>query len=261
MSRAPRKVAYATKMNILKEHAAPLFIGFIFILISITIFFIFSINEGNTPKVDYDLINQEGTETVAKITDIETQYNTKVNGVHPTIISYQYEDNGRTINFKFKTLAERKAQRLEIGAEIPIKKLNGQSIIKDLKPFDATILKYVLLLLFLIGLPFLLYAVYQSQKKLKLYKYGTISNGKILSIVPRRRSKKSQYSQGAIVHYQYKTTKGQSLIGKSFTDNLLIINNKKEAATLPIFVSKDQEEKSCIIPELEAIRNNWEVDF
>lgn len=258
MSRKPRKLAYTTKMNILKEYAAPAFIGSIFILMSIAIFFIFSANEGDAPKVDYNLINQEGTETVAKITDIETLYNTKVNGVHPTIISYQYVDNGRTINFKYKTLAERKAQLLEIGAEIPIKELNGESIIKDLKPFDATILKYILLLLFLIGLPFLLYAIYQSQKKLKLYKYGTISSGKIISIVPRSRSKKSHSSQGAIIHYQYTTTKGESLLGKSFTNDLLVINNTKEAASLPIFIFKEQ---SCMIPELEAIRNNWEVEF
>lgn len=165
MRNNPIKVEKPFIISTLKENAASSFIGLVFIILSLTLFFIFLSNEDDTPQVNYELINQEGIEVVAQITDIETQYNTKINGIHPIIVSYKYLDKGHEVNFKFKTLSERKAQLLKIGEEIPIKKLNGNSIIKDLKPFNATYLKYISLLLLLFGLPFLFYPFYKTLQK------------------------------------------------------------------------------------------------
>lgn len=261
MSRNPRTVSFATKINILKENIPAAFIGFIFTLVGTTLFFVFLSIEDDTPKVDYELISLEGKETLAQITDIEIQYNTRVNGVHPTIISYKYVDNGKEVHTKFKTLAERKVRLLKIGAEIPIKIVDGQSIIKDLKPFNAAYLKYIPLIITIIGVPFLIFAIYKFQRKLQLYKYGDISFGEILSMIHKGGFRKSRTKRGITVQYRYKTTKGKSIIGKALIYDFAILKDKKEGDFLPIFISTEEEEKSCMIPKVEAYRNDWDVEF
>ena len=267
MNNTPRKVKFSTILNILKKKPIPMLFGFLFTLIPLFLVIVLSIlfsSFGNdTPEIDYDLINSQGKETTAEITDIETQYNVTINGVHPTIISYKYSENGKEIESKYKVLEERKIKKLEIGNDIEIKELNGNSIVKDLKPYGFSIWFFLLIPIpfLIIGLPFLIYSILNLKKELKLYKYGKVSKGKIVSIMPKSGLPVSNIGQGIIVHYEYETKRGNKIIEESFTTDFSIMSDKKKGDFSPIFVSLDNDEKSCIVPKLESLRNNWNIDF
>ena len=71
----------------------------------------------------------------------------------------------------------------------------------------------------------------------------------------------SKMGQGIIVHYQYQKSNGQKNFGESFTTDFSILGNKKKGDFLPIFISNESEDKSCIVPKLESLRNNWDIEF
>lgn len=267
MNGIPRSVNFSTKYKILKKKPIPTLIGFLFtllpIFIAILITIIFSAIGNDTPKVDYDLINKNGTNGIATITDIETQYNVTINGVHPSTISYKYSENGKEINSKYKTLSPRKVENLNIGNNIEIKYLNEDSIITELKPYDfsAKFFLFFPIPFLIIGLPFLLYSLSKLKKELKLYKYGKAGSGKIISMIPKSGLPVSNVGQGVIVHYQYKDSKGKDIIGESYTTDFSILNDKKKDEYTPIFISTENEKESCLISKLESLRNNWNIKF
>lgn len=267
MNSTPRKVKFSTILNSLKKKPIPMLIGFLFTLIPlllVTMLTIIFTSIGNdTPKIDFDLINSKGTEISAEITDIETQNNVTINGVHPTIITYKYSENGKEIKSKYKVLEERKIEKLEIGNNIKIKELNGNSIVKNLKPysFSTDFFLFFPIPFLIIGLPFLIYSIRNLKKELKLYKFGNVSKGKIVSMIPKSGLPLSNVGQGIIVHYEYDTRNGKKIIGESFTTDFSIMSNKKKDDFIPIFVLAENEKKSCIIPKLQSLRNNWNIEF
>jgi len=267
MNNTPRKVKFSTIINILKKKPISIIFGFGFtvfpLFIATILLIIFSTFGNETPKVDYELVSSKGKQITAKITDIETQSNVTINGVHPTIISYKYSKNGKETESKYKVLEERKIEKLEIGNSIQIKELNGNSILKDLKPYDFTA---GFLLLFpipflIIGLPFLIYSIRNLKKEVKLYKFGKVFKGKIVSMMPKSGLPISNIGQGIIVHYAYQTMSGKRIIGESFTTDFSIMSDKKKDDIVPIFVSFENEEKSCLVPKLQSLRNNWNIEF
>lgn len=267
MNNVSRKVKFSTKLNILKKKPIAMYFGFLFTLIPVFLVIVFLIvftSIGNdTPEIDYNLINSQGKERTAVITDIETQYNVTINGVHPTIISYKYADNGKTVESKYKVLEERKIEYLEIGDDLVIKELNGSSIVKDFKPYDFSTGFFLLFPIpfLIIGLPFLIYSLLNFKNELKLYKYGKVSKAKILSMMPKSGIPFSNLGQGIIVHYEYETRNGKKIIGESFTTDFSIMSDKKKDDLIPIFVSNENNEKSCVVPKLESLRNAWNIDF
>lgn len=267
MNETPRKVKFSTKLNILKRKPISMLVGLLFTIIPLFIvlilFIVFSSIGNDDREVDYVLINKNGTETNAIITNIDIQYNVTINGLHPTIISYKYSKYNKETKFKFKTLSDINTKQLEIGNEIQIKEYKGDSIIMNLKPYDFSFSFFLLIPIpFLcIGLPFLLYSIFNLRKELKLYQYGKIINAKILSMIPKSGLPVSNVGQGIIIHYEYETTKGKKIIGESFTSDFSIMNEKRKDDFIPIFVSLENEEKSVVISNLEAIRNNWKIEF
>jgi len=267
MNGIPRNVNFSTKFKILKKKPIPMLIGFLFTLLPVFLVIlltvIFSTIGNDTPKVDYDLINKNGTNGSAIITDIETQYNVTINGVHPSIISYKYSENGNEINSKYKTLSPRKVDNLNVGNNIEIKYLNENSIITELKPYDfpKNFLLFFPIPFLIIGLPFLFYSLSKLRKELKLYKYGKVGSGKVISMIPKSGLPVSNVGQGVIVHYQYKDNNGNDIVGESFTTDFSILNDKKKDEYTPIFISTENEKESCLIPKLESLRNNWNIKF
>ena len=57
---------------------------------------------------------------------------------------------------------------------------------------------------------------------------------------------------------KFKSKSNETIFGKSKTDDLSILNKKKQNDTIKIFVS-DDETLSCLIPKLEALKNNWKL--
>ncbi len=267
MNNTPRNIKFSTKLNILKKKPIPMLFGFLFTLIPLFIVavltIVFTSIGSDTPEIDFELINSKGKETTAIITDIETQYNVTINGVHPTIISYKYSKNGKDIDSKYKVLEERKIENLEIGNNLEIKELNGNSIIKNLKPYGFSIWFFLLIPFpfLIIGLPFLIYSILNLKKELKLYKFGKVSKGKIISMMPKSGLPISNVGQGIIVHYEYEKRNGNKIIGESFTSDFSIMSDKKKDDFVPIFISTENDEKTCIVPKLESLRNNWNINF
>jgi hypothetical protein len=267
MNTIARNVSLSTKFNLLKKNPILLFIGSLFVFISLTFIITFTaafaFTGDKTPEIDYDLINSKGNETIGKITNIETEYNTTINGVHPTLITYSYPSNGKEIESKYKVLEERKVEQLELGSEIPIKELDNSSIIVGLKPFSFPVWIFMIpLSIFLIaGLIVLSIPFIKIQKELKLYKYGKVSKAKISYMMPIPGLPVTNFGQGVTIYYEYETTDGKKILDNSFTSNFSILGVKKQDDYIPIFVFSDRKEQSCVVPQLESIKNNWNIDF
>ncbi|MDF1695464.1 MAG: hypothetical protein P1U56_06515 [Saprospiraceae bacterium] len=267
MSNIPRKVPFSTIIKLIKTKPIPTIIGTAFTGISILVFIAFSIFfnplMSDDSIVDYDLINKQGIATTAIITDIEVQKNISINRVHPYIIYYTYSQDGVKFDSQYRTLSENKAKGLTIGDEIQIKTLEGNSVIQNLKPFrfPTEFLKYIPLVFFLIGLPFLIYAFYTLQKEIMLYKNGRVAKGKIISMIQKKSIPISNAALGVFVQYQYTSRSGHNLTGESFTSDHSILNENEKGDFIPIFISENNEENSTIVPKLESIKNNWNIKF
>lgn len=128
-----------TLVQLLRERPTLLKVGVIFSLVAVFIAvfmaIVFSTLGHEVPDASYEEISARGIGTTATITNIETQYNVTINNVHPTVISYTYTDDGTYIESKFKTLSPDEVSRLKIGDPIPIRHLNGVSVITTLEPF------------------------------------------------------------------------------------------------------------------------------
>lgn len=267
MNHFPRKVSFSTTYNLIKKKPITLILGIILIAIPSLLIILFSLIftsfSDDTPEVDYKLIDSKGKETTAVVTDINIQYNVTINGVHPTIISYQYDEKGKKIESQQKVLEVRKVEELEIGDEISIKTFNGNSIIKNMNPYEFPFKIFSIFPIFIIsiGLFFIIYSIMSIRKDINLYKFGYLSNGRIISIMPKQGLPISNIGQGIVVHYEYETKNGYKVFGESFTSDLSLIGYKKKDDLIPIFISPKNEHFSCIITKSDSYKNNWNIDF
>lgn len=266
MNQITRQVKLSTIINILKKRPIPMLLGCLFTLIPLFLVIIlliaFSSIANDAPSVDYDLVYAKGEEKKAQIIDIDTQYNITINGVHPTIISFSYKSNGQKVNSKYRVLEETKIASLKIGKEIEIMEFKGNAIIKGIKPYEFStgFLLFFPIPFLLIGLPFLFYSLHHMRKELNLCKLGEVKKAKIVSMIPNSGLPILNIGQRITVHYEYEIN-GQKILGKSLTNDFSIISNKRNGDLIPIFVSPDDIQKSCLINKLESLRNNWEIEF
>jgi hypothetical protein len=142
-----------------------------------------------------------------------------------------------------------------------VKYLADSSIVVGIEPFEFpfdTIVD-ILIPFLIIGLILLTLLYLRIRNQITLYQQGEIMNAELISMTPKNRTV-SGFGQGVTVHYQYNTRQGQSILGKSFTSDYSILNTKKQGDLVKIFVSLDNESKSCLIPKLDSIRNNWKIE-
>jgi hypothetical protein len=231
----------------------PFAMGAIFLLVT-------TLTDSGIPDADYESVSSNGKLTTATITGIETQSNITINNEHPSIISYRYVKEDVEANGIYRSLDPDKINRMDIGDTIQIKYLAESSMIVGLEsftfPFD--ILLNILIPFLVIGLIMLGLLYLRIRNELNLYKHGQVKDAEVISMTPKGGLPISGI--GVTVHYQYKTTRGQSILGESFTSDYSILNSKKQGDTVKIFVSVSNESKSCLIPKLEEIRNNWKID-
>lgn len=261
-----RQVGLKTILALLKQKGIHFSIGMIFTLLPFAVglifLFITTLSDSGIPKADYKEIGDRGKLTVATITEIEVQGNISVNDEHPSIISYKY-NNGNNDEAKgiYRSLNPDKIDRMNIGDSIQIKYLAGDSMIVGLEPFKFPfgMLYDIMTPFFVIGFISLILLYFRIRNELDLYRNGSVMQAELVSMTPKGLSF-SGNGQGVTVHYQYKTTTGKRILGKSFTIDHSILNSKKQGDPLKIFVSETNESKSCLIPKTEQIRNNWEID-
>ena len=221
---------------------------------------IFLLLDDGFKKIDYDQIVEKGDKKMAIISGLETQYNTTVNGVHPTIISFYYEKNDVIINSDYQVLETQKIESLIVGSEITIIELEGQSVIEGIRPYSFPfVLLFIIPIPFLmIGLPVLVFSLYHYLRIAKLYKRGEVIRAKILSLSSIDGLPILNIGRGVLVHYEYNKD-GNVIISEENSTDLDFFTEKKEGEIISVFVNRKRINKSCIVPRLESIRNGWNI--
>ena len=159
-------------------------------------------------------------------------------------------------------MARRKIDGMNVGDPIQVKYFAESSIIVGLEPFDfpLSIILNFLIVFLVIGLVILTVLYLRVKNEINLYRNGEIKDAEIVSMTPKNGLSISGIGQGVTVHYQYKTARGQNILGESFTSDYTILNSKKQGDLIKIFVSVDNESKSCLISKSDQLRNNWIIE-
>lgn len=265
MNTKTRKVGFKTIFDLIKQKPVNLMFGLVFTLLPIqiggTIFFIFNSSETNLPKVDIELITNNGALTQAIINNIEIQSNISINDEHPRVISYSYNNGNLLINDKFRTLDSIKTSQFEIGDTIQIKYYNGQSIIDNVNPmaFPMELISSLFVAFFIIGLIIFGILYLRIKGQIDLIKNGIIMNAEIISMTTKSGFPFSIFGKRVTVHYKYQSLKGEFILGESISSDFAILNSMKQGDIIKIFVSPENEKKSYLVSRLDEIRNKWEI--
>lgn len=265
MTKEPRPVKFRTILDLFKQKHIHLTFGFVLTLLPfafglLLIILIPALNS-DVPRVDYEQIFNQGKSTLGTITNIETQKNITVNNEHPSVITYRYSMDNNEIESQYKSLAPDKIKNMKIGDTIEVKYLSESSIISGLVPFEFPydIFLKILIPMLIIGIIALTLLYLRFRTTINLYRYGKVMDAEIVSMNIKNGLPITKIGQGINVFYQYNTKSGQNILGESFTTDFSILNSKKQGDLIKIFVSVDNENKSCLIPKLEQIRNKWEI--
>jgi hypothetical protein len=262
-----RQVNFPILLNLLTGKSRFPVIGLVFVCLSIFVFIpliliLSTALKQPYQKYNFDEINKNGIEKDAKITSIKTVNNVTVNDEHPRIISYEYENNGQSVSDRFETLDLDKISNFNTATAIQILVYKGQSLIKDLTPFSFPVYLFFILpaIFLLIGIPFLLSGLIPALKIFNLYKTGIVKEAHVVSMTLNSSGLSIRGSQqNILVNYYFLDELGHKIFGKSTTNDFLILNEKKEGDIVKVFVSESDETQSCLIPKLEAVKNNWAV--
>lgn len=261
-----REVTFSNLIKLIKNRRPFSILGVVFVFSSIFILtpsILFLTNSFIEPyeKYDFDKIEQNGIEQTAKIVDLRPVNNVTINGEHPSKISYEFLNNGLTKSDKFQTMDLDKTNEIKIGDEIKIKTFENQSKIQNLEPFTFPFyLFYILPLIFLlVGIPFLLIGLIPALREYNLYKNGIVKEGTIISLTPNSGLPITNIGQSILINYYYLSSNGEKIFGKSKTTDFSIMTEKKAEDKIKLFVSESDETKSCIVPKLEAMKNNWKI--
>ncbi len=258
-----RSLNFSTKINLVKKRPILAQFGILFTLIPLFILlpisFIFSSLSDEAPSVDYDSVLIDGTLAEGVITNIETQFNVTINEQHPSILTYSYLIDGMKKESKVSTLEPAKVVALQVGDTVQIKYLESESIIVGFKPYSFPIGFFFLIPLpfLLIGIPFLVILIVQVTKEIALYKNGIIREAEIIAMTPNSGLPFTNLGQSVTVHYLFNSKNGKRITEKSKTIDFTILSDRKKGEKVKILVSRNDESKSCLYPEIVAIENNW----
>jgi hypothetical protein len=261
-----REVTFSTLIKLIKDRRPFSIIGIVFVFSSIFILLPSVLFMTNSfveayQKYDFKKIEQNGTEKNAKITDLRPVKNVSINGEHPLKISYDFLDNGITKSDKFQTMDLEKTNEMKIGSEIKIKAFENQTKIQNLEPFTFPYYLFYLFpfFFFVIGSIFSAIGLIPALRDFNLYKNGVVKEGTIISLTPNSGLPITNIGQSILINYYYSGTDGQMEFGKSKTTDFSIMTEKKADDKIKLFVSENDETKSCIVPKLEAMKNNWKI--
>ncbi len=127
---------------------------------------------------------ERGSSHVGEVIAVGTNSRITVNGVNPAIIAFRYELNGNEVEGRHQTMDFGSVQTTEIGDEVKIQSLDGQSIIGGLSvyqfPFGVFNLFYVIPIL-MGGIP-AIYLLYFLRKKTNLHRHGIETQAVVESI-------------------------------------------------------------------------------
>lgn len=257
-----RKVTFSNLITLIKNRRPFSILGIVFVFSSLFIllpsilFMTISFIEPYE-KYDFEKIEQNGTELDAKITDLRPVNNVTINGEHPLRISYEYIEKGLTKSDKFQTMDLEKTNEMKIGGQIKIKAFENQSKIQNLESFTFPFhVFYILpLIFFILGSIFSSIGLIPALRDYNLYKNGIVKEATLISMVPNSGLPISGIGQSILINYYYESKNGQKIFGKSKTRDFSIMVEKKIEDKIKVFVSENDETKSCLVPKLEAFKN------
>ena len=262
-----RQVNWSVFYELLKERKPFSFLGIIFTAVALFVILpllltLTTVLKKPYEKYDFDGIQKNGTEKTAKISFIGSMNNVSVNGEHPEIISYEFEDHGKIVSDKFATFDLEKSSNFSVGGTVQVLSYNNQSVIKNLKPFSFPFgLFFILPGVFLtLGVSLLLVALLPALKKINLYKTGRVEDAYLISIVSNVASQmRNSWQRNFLVNYYFLDGFGSKVFGKSVTTDMLFVNEKKAGDKIRVFVDESDNNKSCLVPALEAMKYNWSI--
>ena len=114
-------------------------------------------------------IKSNGITENAVLTDIKAIPNISINGENPSILSYEFESNGQSIQSSLTVFDPEKTSELKKGDIVSIKYLNGKSITTEYEPYSFSMVfpYYVAVIVFLIGFLFCLLLYSKIRKEIK----------------------------------------------------------------------------------------------
>lgn len=259
----PRTVPFTTLLALLRLRGPVVLLGLIFTSLGVVglmvLLSVLSSLREPYEAYDYAAIRERGTAATAQVTSVAPVLNVTVNGAHPLLIGYTYAAAGQARSDQFQTM-DADGAALHPGDAVPIRVLDGASVIATLKPFSFPVYFFLLLpgVFLVLGLVFLLVGLPRVLRTYRLYQSGEVREGSVLGISTRTTSGRSA-RQYYLVSYEYAGPGGQSVLGESPTDDLLLVNEKKFGGKVKLFVSPTNETQSCLVPRLEALKNGWQV--
>ena len=262
-----RTVPFSTLLGLLKSRGPFGILGLVFVLMPLLILVPLLLVLTHTlsqpyERYDFERIKREGSAAVASITRVEPLTNVTYNGENPRVISYTYPGAGGAAADKFQTMDLDKVSRLQAGDTITVKTLGQESVIPSLEPFSFPFEFFFILpgIFLLIGIPFLLIGLLPALRDYRLYKHGLVQEATVLGISTKTiKMSRSNSQQAYLVSYEYAGLTTPKLLGESLTNDLLLVQKKKFGDKVKIFVSETDETKSCLVPRLEALKNNWQI--
>lgn len=261
-----RQVTFLNLITLIKSRRPFSILGIVFLFSSLFIILpsiLFMTKSFIEPfeKYDFEQIEQNGTEQIAKITDLRPVNNVTINGEHPLRISYEYIEKDVTKTDKFQTMDLDKTNEMKIGNKIKIKTFENQSKIQNLEPFTFPFYVFYILplIFFILGSIFSFIGLIPALRDYNLYKNGIIKEATLISMVPNSGLPISGIGQSILINYYYEGKNGQKIFGKSKTSDFSIMVEYKVEDKIKVFVSENDETKSCLVPKLEALKNNWKI--
>ncbi|MEB0260909.1 MULTISPECIES: hypothetical protein [unclassified Mucilaginibacter] len=139
-----------------------------------------------------------------------------------------------------------------MGDEIKVKVLNNESKIVGLEAFSFPFYIFYMLpgVFLIVGVVFFIVGTLPVLKAYKLYQNGSVYEATIVSIDAVKR--------GVEVNYYFTRIHQHKVFGKSRTD-YSVLSEKRPDDKVKIFVSDTNENNSCLVPKLEALKYNWEL--
>jgi hypothetical protein len=209
-------------------------------------------------------IMAHGTDAPGRVRRTEPVYNETFDGVHPERVYFTYLADGKTSEGTMDTLSLDTVTNWRAGDVITVRYLNGEATIPDLQAatFPTEIFVAMPLLFALIGLPFLIYAVAGALGKRKLLMFGDVRRARLLSMVPVQSF--GMFGSAFLktrfeTNYTYLNDANEEIYSKSYTSDLVLLNEKKKGDEIEILVAPARTKQTLVVDS--KVRKLLALDF
>jgi hypothetical protein len=197
-------------------------------------------------------IMARGTDVPGRVRRVEPVYNETFDGVHPERVYFTYLSDGKTSEGAMDTLSLDMVSKWTAGDVITVRYLEGEATIPDLQAatFPTEVFVVMPLMFGLIGLPFLIYAVMGALGKRKVLMFGDVRRARLLSMVPVQSF--GMFGSAFLktrfeTNYSYLNDANEEIYGKSYTTDLVLLNEKKRGDEIEVLVAPARTKQTAVV--------------